>query len=36
MYKLGFEEAEEREIKLQHSLDLGESQVIPGKLLLLH
>ena len=29
MYKLGFEEAEELEIKLLHSLDHGESKGIP-------
>ena len=35
MYKLGFEEAEESEIKFQHLLDHGESKRIPEKHLLL-
>ena len=37
MYKLGFKEAEEPEIKLPHALDNGESKGIPKKhLVLLH
>ena len=31
MYKLGFEEVEEPEIKFQHLLDHGESKGIPEK-----
>ena len=31
MYKLNFKEAEEPEIKFQHSLDHGESKGIPEK-----